>query len=279
MSGYLSNLASRTIEQRPSIRPRLASVFEPASGPRIRVVEPLEEERSRPARSVSRRYDDGARPTRLTEAHVKPSPIKQPPEPAAGPAQVSHLPEDHRPMPTLASDSLSERSTQAITPHATVVSNTKSTLESPVPASASTASESGNQPVQAASPERAYQPELGAAHSSEAALLERTLAIEPAVSAPAGRTPAEAVINKVEAHPGPAVIVRPNVSANYESQPPSIEMPSITREAPSAIHITIGRVEVRAIMPPPAQPVTTARETKRGASLSLEDYLKKRNGA
>lgn len=54
---------------------------------------------------------------------------------------------------------------------------------------------------------------------------------------------------------------------------PSIPLPSSSE--PRAIHVTIGRVEVRAIMAPTAPPKAAAPPTPK---ISLEDYLKQRNG-
>jgi hypothetical protein len=55
-------------------------------------------------------------------------------------------------------------------------------------------------------------------------------------------------------------------------QIPSSELPS----PPPTVRVTIGRVEVKAIMPP-AQP-TRAKPARSAPTLSLEDYLKQRNG-
>ena len=54
---------------------------------------------------------------------------------------------------------------------------------------------------------------------------------------------------------------------------PSIPLPSSSE--PPAIHVTIGRVEVRAIIAPTAPPKVAAPPTSK---ISLEDYLKQRNG-
>jgi hypothetical protein len=51
----------------------------------------------------------------------------------------------------------------------------------------------------------------------------------------------------------------------------SSELPS----PPPTIRVTIGRIEVRAIMPP--SPPTRAKPVRPGPTLSLEDYLKQRN--
>lgn len=59
---------------------------------------------------------------------------------------------------------------------------------------------------------------------------------------------------------------RPKSSADPAPQPPANE--------PPAIHVTIGRVEVRAVMSPGAPPKVASRAAPK---LSLKDYLKQRN--
>ena len=44
------------------------------------------------------------------------------------------------------------------------------------------------------------------------------------------------------------------------------------------IRVAIGRIEVRAIMPPPATPTRQTAPTTPRPELSLDDYLKQRNG-
>lgn len=56
--------------------------------------------------------------------------------------------------------------------------------------------------------------------------------------------------------------------------PPPREDP---RSAPPAIHVTIGRVEVRATAPA-APPVPQKSKPSRAPKLSLDDYLRQRNG-
>jgi hypothetical protein len=47
--------------------------------------------------------------------------------------------------------------------------------------------------------------------------------------------------------------------------------------SPRAIHITIGRIEVRAVHPPP-EPLPQQRPAPVSPKISLEEYLKQRNG-
>ncbi len=56
---------------------------------------------------------------------------------------------------------------------------------------------------------------------------------------------------------------------------PAVSLLQPSPKEPPAIHVSIGRVEVRAIMPPVAAPKPTPPSAPK---LSLEDYLKQRNG-
>jgi hypothetical protein len=96
---------------------------------------------------------------------------------------------------------------------------------------------------------------------------------------------------EIIARPGPAVaaseppqlpdgksriVVQPEIAAHRKA-PESFSVPGQLPSAnePPAIHVTIGRVEVRAVMSPSAPPKVASRAAPK---LSLEDYLKQRNG-
>ena len=281
MSDYLNNLVSRTIGQRPSILPRLASLYESAGGPPIRTAELLAAKRSGPPRSVSLRNEDRTTASRPVEDGANLSPVYRSTESSRDLVESSAARSDHRPRVTHVSDSLTEPSMQAVSSNPPVSPNTESKLEPRAPARAPAESNRGQRPVEPASDERAYRAELEAeVESPEATVLERTVVVEAPALAPFQQPLVEAVTRRdhPKTHPRSAVIVRPDLTGSYEPPTPSIEATAITREAPSAIRITIGRVDVRAIMPqaPLAAP---ARETNRGSALSLDEYLKKRNGA
>jgi hypothetical protein len=78
----------------------------------------------------------------------------------------------------------------------------------------------------------------------------------------------------------PATSVRPQVTAAYEDQ----RMQSDDRfdraaaAQPPVIRVTIGRVEVRAVISPPIAPAPAAATSKESPKLSLEEYLKRSNG-
>jgi hypothetical protein len=67
-------------------------------------------------------------------------------------------------------------------------------------------------------------------------------------------------------------VARPVQAATAAGEIPAVKHPSA---APPAIHVSIGRVEVRAISAPPAR--TTAGERKTARGLTLEQYLRERN--
>jgi hypothetical protein len=78
-----------------------------------------------------------------------------------------------------------------------------------------------------------------------------------------------AIIRAATPHVMPAVHVKPEILKPA--------LPSETkRKSTSTIQVTIGRIEVRAIMPP-AAPAPRTKLARTGPTLSLEDYLKQRN--
>jgi hypothetical protein len=72
------------------------------------------------------------------------------------------------------------------------------------------------------------------------------------------------------------IVARPHV-VNYEknSKVGSVFDTSLM-DSPSSVNVTIGRVEVRAIMPD-SKPAERPKAKKPGPSLSLDEYLKRRN--
>ena len=74
--------------------------------------------------------------------------------------------------------------------------------------------------------------------------------------------------------PVPAVSPAPSRSERAATSRPPRNDASSSRE----IHITIGRIEVRAVHPPP-EPLPQQRPAPASPKISLEEYLKQRNGA
>jgi len=73
--------------------------------------------------------------------------------------------------------------------------------------------------------------------------------------------------------------VKPDAVARAQGEPARAQpSPALRRQAapPPAIHVTIGRVEVRAVTPPAAKPAPVAPKPVKPA-MSLADYLEQRN--
>jgi hypothetical protein len=87
--------------------------------------------------------------------------------------------------------------------------------------------------------------------------------VERAAAGPAAEPAAE------PKRPAPAVVPAP------APQPTRAAWPELASEAAPTVQVTIGRIEVRAILPAP--PAPAAPPVRRPAT-SLEDYLRARNG-
>jgi hypothetical protein len=85
---------------------------------------------------------------------------------------------------------------------------------------------------------------------------------KPIVPAPAFKKTAH-----IAGEPGPLSPLKPAAFHLIPARPSS--------NAPPTIHVTIGRVEVRAVLPPSTKPKV---EPSAAPKVSLEDYLKQRNG-
>jgi hypothetical protein len=76
--------------------------------------------------------------------------------------------------------------------------------------------------------------------------------------------------------------IRPRLASasRPERSPQEDTRPDTPEPSASTVRISIGRIEVRAIVPPtlPAPPAQRATSTRPGPELSLDDYLKQRNG-
>ena len=69
--------------------------------------------------------------------------------------------------------------------------------------------------------------------------------------------------------------VASNRTAQVESAPEQVL--AISRDTPQTIHVSIGRVEVRAVTPMAAAPRERPRERHTAVRLSLDEYLRQRN--
>lgn len=90
---------------------------------------------------------------------------------------------------------------------------------------------------------------------------------------------AQASLDASEDAPPPVTprMVRPQFDGYLERglQEPRVATPESSEPA---IRVTIGRIEVRAITPPPMPPAQRTTPARPGPELSLDDYLKQHNG-
>lgn len=275
MSSYLNQLAARTLEQPPPIRPRLASLFEPVPGPRVRRIDTSVNRRVQPARNT-----EYAREV----ASTNPDPVRLPsPRPVDRSANqitserrtVMEPVEVHLPAGT--ETELSRRSE----PRSTALVARKVTdpvaesVKPTPPASTTDRSLPGERlnvdrnPTQT-EPKPPVVPNVSLLVRDETYVTE--LAADPLATDLAEETVEPITPNRPSAR---TISVTPVVSA--DPHPPNDTEP-VTPDAPGAIRITIGRVEVRAIMPaapapPPARPIAATN-----GALSLDEYLKQRSG-
>jgi hypothetical protein len=73
------------------------------------------------------------------------------------------------------------------------------------------------------------------------------------------------------------VIAKPQVTPRIELAAPAAVQPPTARELTPTIRVTIGRIEVRAIMPP-SPPAPSSTSARPAPALSLDAYLKQRSG-
>lgn len=73
--------------------------------------------------------------------------------------------------------------------------------------------------------------------------------------------------------------MRPSVSSNRIEDVgyAAAQVSGISREMQQTVHVSIGRIEVRAMTPPASAPREHQRERRPAARLSLEEYLRQRN--
>jgi hypothetical protein len=125
------------------------------------------------------------------------------------------------------------------------------------------------------------------ASSSEALATPDAIVAWPAVTPPGrpvGALPPTAPTVRAPSSGPPAtpgtVIARPAVTPSDEPvmavrpATPTVS-PPVPQSVPPAIRVTIGRIDVRAVMPP-APPAPRSRPSRPGPTLSLKDYLQQR---
>ncbi len=263
MSDLLSSLASRAIGNLPTVQPRLASRFEPSPlAASLGFAEPAGEE----IETIRTAPPVEAAPAAWPEATGEPtrrSTVETPP-------RLNSLP--HSAVP---------ESVSLVSPPTTLFAN--DALEQPsLPVRDWTGPEPN--PVSVTAPSVSPQTDM--------VVDAGPLRIEPN-SGPVG--PVERIVHervireliehdheveRVETRSGdvPSVLPVSVASRQLTGQPPHRDVTPVQFEpTPPAIHVTIGRIDVRAVGPAaPAAP--PPRSTPRPAGPSLDDYLRQRSG-
>jgi hypothetical protein len=275
MSDYLDNLVIKSRGLATEVEPRLTSLFEPPPSGQFNPApfsldqEEAHAEPAEPSLSVSSREASGdarlQRPDRVTArtADVSRPPMLIPPRPAA-------------PAPIVAGDASGPAPPRAggDRPVANERAGRRSTpgQELPPPTPARLAEQQG----------------VGPQIESTARAAPIAPLITPAVTSAGGtRQPNAAAPMLIEsaapASPTTLLIAPMAVPARETRQPdsaaptmPATKELAAEREQAPTIKITIGRVDVRAVMP--AAPAPRPAPARRDPQLSLDDYLKRRSG-
>ena len=276
MSDFLTNLAARTLGAL-TLRPRLRSRFEPAPATAGIALE------AAPPRLSSGRaadVDASAKPPRRMTVDAAPAvqqatPQRQPP---LAPSLTKKQPveDDHTAPPTSVDIAVHPPQPAAPAPRRTPAAATtplSSPRSTPPPPRALTES-------LAESPAKSLTGSLIGSLTKTIAETREIIVREPAAPGAATTTP----------QPAPP-------RHRYDEQPPRIERTVVSREmhfaniAPRSaratqsrvevpaqsepvIQVSIGRVEVRAVTPPPA---AKSNRTPRAAAMSIDDYAARRN--
>ncbi len=270
MSDYLGTLAARSLDAVPVVQPRLTSWFEPVAGgsapaatdamtpaaaPRAIAAPPTvaaEATARRAESSVEEPFRGDERGTRLV------------PEAATPRAESRPRPRDEREVPSV-SAAVVPPAPQPVMREA--APRLDSVFERPAPAGSS------DRP-----PSRESSPALVAPSWREPArdLEARVAALERRAAAPMvdRSRPVDPVVV-----PAPVFESVPRVAAPERGER-DVFGPAIADAPLPAVRVTIGRLEVRAIVPAAAAAPKASRRPSRAASIpSLDDYLRGRRGA
>jgi len=268
MNDYLSNLVAKSLGLADVLLPRPVSLFEPlqpsrALGPDNHYSLEQDIEESRRRVNVRPLTDEAAAPTPKAESSEKPFFPHNPeiesltPRPAL---VLDNKPSESTPLLILNRTAISERggadgNRQAVRSASTVRDDDPSqvAVQSTVPSDRLKGAQEATSAATLPKTER----EMVVPESIERALPLRTLLIAP------GSTPNQVIFPERESSsPERAERIRISGTVQHETAP--------------TIKITIGRVDVRAVMPerPAANPVPEPRNL----ALSLEEYLKQRSG-
>jgi hypothetical protein len=309
MSDYLTNLVARSLAPSAGVLPRLPTAFEPSPETALPGEDeppPLEVVEIKEASHRSAAPDRAPEATTMTPRAFPPSAGADDPNPPASGTPVARSaaaplrPSDEETPPPAAASELqrgpvapSITAARAIEPRsapvdspalapavkpARALSQDEVLQESPAPAPSVAAPSPMRQPVAPRLEPSMQQaptvpPEVPAAAPPP---------VTPTHARPAAEQPEVVVpLRMSEARPAP---VKPVVARHEPALESAEEPPQVARAAPAVpealkagptIQVTIGRVEVRAKLPPATPP---DRPRRQPAVMSLEEYLRRRGG-
>lgn len=293
MSDYLSHLVARSLDRTEVIKPRLASFFEPSVQG-----EPVFGDESGSERMDASYAPDETGYDNLQSAWLSDQ-TPQLKSDALQPARSGSQQTPGQPRSGMTRQALPASSSSSVPPEVTAQSLKKTPQQKP---SQDLPAPSGGDEPYVASPGAAAERSRASAHEpaiqsipieSSPPTLQEVTAQPSAVRMVQQESDHEMLTPLAPPSPGDGETYQPHrvtAERNREStrepaiQPITIEqivLPDKTQPRasepaePAAIRVTIGRVEVRATTPP--QP-PAPRTRPPGPALTLDDYLKKRNG-
>ncbi|PYS20627.1 MAG: hypothetical protein DMF72_20445 [Acidobacteria bacterium] len=265
---YLSTLAARALDQPQPIRPRLPSLFEAAAGPRVNFRELTVNKHSQPEQRTSSRSEERSNASQKSNAvasTIQPARQIGVPEPVA-----AHLTD--RPL-SIKSVSGSAQTSATQPERAAEPAIDRSIKLREIELADKAESDRASLLGTTSSVPESIKPTIQVA---QAITIEQTNVVENSPDAPAKTKDRESKTPEpAEIHPQ-SIIVKPDVSA-ADSDSTFVEPELVVPDLSPVVKITIGRVDVRAVMPPVQSTVTVARQPAIKA-LSLDEYLKQRNG-
>lgn len=282
MSNYLNQLAARALGRREPVRPRLPSLFEPPTG--APALPPAEAAEAAPP--FFERRTDAPATIQAPAPRLTPSRDAHPPAPDAA-AQTLAPPEPRlTPRPREAWRARregepaapawpGERATEGESPTLRSVGQATETAAPPhhtraeAPAPVEVVRSTERQADEASEGARAAQVAGGEGEPARG-LARRVAALEAAGAERQERRESRGTADDALMRPA-----SPPAPPPAGPRPPTLATRGIERgDGPPQVHVTIGRVEVRAVFPPP--PAAPPAPRPRPATQTLAEYLKRR---
>jgi hypothetical protein len=282
MSDFLSQLADRALARSPMVRPRLQSIYESPAASALQ--NPVEEHLEVPA--VPPRVFESARERRLPRGDEEPRPKQSSaemdrkpvttPEQKAGsqaPPEQPTVPKWDDPRPASLPEQIESAGTitaaEPETPQRQTVHQDERHLESVTRARA-------GQPVSPFEQEKTSFSDRSLENVLDAHATAKE-STAPRIFSPETKASAKKPVSQPK-----AVTTQPAPRPLKAQTPPVFPLAPLAREgapfaAAPSVHVTIGRVEVRAVLPPAPEP--RAVPAPSSTRLSLDEYLKRNAGA